>query len=85
MKPEQACPYNLTDRTGHMEMVSNPSKAPKFIRCPVCGRRLKPRLYDCHFNIPGATPCWHYSVPPHKKKEWWKKKKSLTRGINNNE
>lgn len=56
-----------------MEMIASPKDAPKYVRCPKCGRRVKPRLYDCHYHI-GATPCWHYYIPPHKIKEWWKKK-----------
>lgn len=58
---------SFCDHKGKREMVSDPNKAPKFIRCPKCGRRLKPRLYDCHYGS-AWPPCWHYGIPPHKPK-----------------
>jgi hypothetical protein len=64
---EKMCSYS-----GGSAMIESPKDAPKYIRCPVCGRRLKPRLYDCHYA--GVSACWHYGVPPHKVKKWWKKK-----------
>ena len=69
MKESEKCSYS-----GSMESISNPKYAPKYIRCLECGRRLKPRFYDCHYNITETEPCWHYKVPPHKRKGWWKKK-----------
>lgn len=42
----------------------------KHVRCPKCGRRLKPRISFCHDGC-----CVYLSIPPHKKKGWWKKRK----------
>jgi len=67
------CTYN-----GTSEMIDEPKDAPKFVRCPECGRRLKPRLSDCHWPGPGE-PCWHWNIPPHKVKGWWKKHKKISR------
>lgn len=61
---------------GGIKTISSPKDMPRHIRCPVCGRRLKPRLYDSHHNIPGAKSDWYYKVPPHKVKKWWKKDKT---------
>jgi hypothetical protein len=64
-------------------MIDGPDDAPVWIRCEKCGRRLKPRLKDCHWSG-GVGACWHWSVPPHKVKGWWKlgktKKTSRDRG-----
>jgi hypothetical protein len=68
MAKNKMCSYS-----GGIQMISSPKDAPKHVRCPVCGRRIKPRLYDCHYNI-GAPACWHYKIPPHKIKGWWKRK-----------
>jgi hypothetical protein len=75
MKDELMCDYK-----GPMEMISDPSDAPEWIRCPKCSRRLHPQLHDCHY--PYDTPCWHYRIPPHKRKQWWKigTKKKTSKG-----
>jgi uncharacterized C2H2 Zn-finger protein len=69
MAKPKMCSYS-----GDATYVSSPKDAPKFIRCPVCGRRLKPRMYDSHFHIPKAEADWHYKIPPHKVKGWWKRR-----------
>jgi hypothetical protein len=46
-------------------------RAPAYIICPICKRKFKPRVFECH--DPG---CWHTDVPKgHKIKKWWKKNK----------
>lgn len=70
MAKNKMCSYS-----GGVESIISQKRAPRFVRCPVCGRRLKPRIYDSHFHIPGAKPDWHYKIPPHKIKGWWKRSK----------
>jgi len=44
---------------------------PKYIRCPDCGRRLKPHTYDCEDMMSDGHKlgeCVHVCVPPHKKR-----------------
>lgn len=56
----------------HICMIENESKAPHYIRCPTCNRRLKPMIRDCH-DGQTADPCLHMFVPPHKKKRFQQK------------
>jgi len=68
-KPELMCQFEFLSY-----MIREPSDAPNYLRCPKCGRRLKPRIFNCHHGWPDR-PCWHYTLPPHKIKKWWKKRK----------
>lgn len=74
---EQMCEFKDCSHT-----IEKPEDAPKWVRCIACGRRLKPRLIDCHFGTWGS-PCWHWHIPPHKVKGWWKigKTKKTSRDI----
>ena len=70
MAKAKMCSYS-----GGMTKVYARKDIPGHVRCPECGRRLKPRLYDSHFNTPYSRPDWYYTIPVHKIKGWWKKKK----------
>ena len=76
MAKAEMCSYS-----GGIQKLYSQKDMPKHVRCPVCGRRMKPRLYDSHYNIPSSmserhiAPDWHYKIPPHKIKGWWKRKK----------
>lgn len=37
-------------------------KVPPKVKCPLCKKRFKPRIRQCH-----DSGCWHFFVPPHKK------------------
>jgi hypothetical protein len=67
------------DTLRYVEMNSGPTRhanikamrlSKSYIRCPECGRRMKPRISFCDDGC-----CVLRLVPPHKKKGWWKKKK----------
>lgn len=40
---------------------------PIWVRCPVCGRRIKSWIRTCHDGC-----CVYHCVPKHKVKKWWK-------------
>ena len=40
---------------------------PIWVRCPVCGRRMKSWIRCCHDGC-----CVYHCIPPHKVKKWWK-------------
>ena len=73
-----------TNEPIHLGMLSYTARTPNRrpfqrgkIKCPRCGRKLKPRIRECH-----DAGCWHLYVPIHKMKHWWKKdKKNLKRKI----
>jgi len=65
------------DKPLHIDMLSYTPRTPglrpkrkKKIKCPICGRKLRPRIRQCH-----DSGCWHMYVPVHKRKHWWKKGK----------
>ena len=62
----------MCDYSG-INMVFYGAKAGKYIRCPGCNRRVKPRMRDAHYNIIGTSDVF-YVLPPHKIKKWWKRK-----------
>ena len=78
---EQMCDFDKTSENKLNYVGEDKLKAPKHIRCPKCGRRLKPRLYNIYHNDLSMFEYeedWRWRVPPHKVKRWWKKKKPLS-------
>jgi hypothetical protein len=76
---EQMCDFEREFGNKLQYVGEDQKKAPNHIRCPKCGRRLKPRLYNIHHNsIFSGDEEWRWRVPPHKVKRWWKKKKPLS-------
>lgn len=75
---DQMCDFE-TEYNNILNFVGDKNKAPNHIRCPKCGRRLKPRFYNrWHNSIFTDDESWAWRIPPHKVKRWWKKKKPLS-------